>query len=206
MKNDRETKEKLKESAKAEFLEKGYAKASLRKICSDAGVTTGALYFFFKDKEDLFGSIVSKPFKELTDILRQNFSEDAEMFASGKEYVREDGDHDDLVEKLIHLLYSNREEFLLLLKRSQGTKYENCIDSVADSLEQGYRAMADNYAAQDPGKKVDSYMLHWLAHLHIDSFIHLLTHETDEREALRHMSAIMDHNVSAWMNLILVDE
>lgn len=43
---DRETKEKLLASAKAEFMEKGYAKASLRKICANAGVTTGALYFF----------------------------------------------------------------------------------------------------------------------------------------------------------------
>ena len=43
---DRETKEKLLASAKTEFMEKGYAKASLRKICANAGVTTGALYLF----------------------------------------------------------------------------------------------------------------------------------------------------------------
>ena len=65
MKDDKETKEKLIDSAKKEFLEKGYNKASLRKICADAGVTTGALYFFFKDKEDLFDSIVRKPYEEL---------------------------------------------------------------------------------------------------------------------------------------------
>lgn len=57
MGTDRETKEKLLVSAKSEFMEKGYAKASLRKICADAGVTTGALYFFFKGKEDLFRSL-----------------------------------------------------------------------------------------------------------------------------------------------------
>lgn len=54
MRADRETKEKLLASAKSEFLKKGYMKASLRKICANAEVTTGALYFFFKDKEDLF--------------------------------------------------------------------------------------------------------------------------------------------------------
>ncbi|MDE5680036.1 MAG: TetR/AcrR family transcriptional regulator, partial [Lachnospiraceae bacterium] len=45
MKEERETKENLIASAKAEFMEKGYVKASLRKICANAGVTTGALYF-----------------------------------------------------------------------------------------------------------------------------------------------------------------
>ena len=49
MGDELETREKLLESAMAEFSENGYMKASLRKICADAGVTTGALYFFFKN-------------------------------------------------------------------------------------------------------------------------------------------------------------
>ena len=47
---DSETKERLLACAKKEFVEKGYAKASLRAICREAGVTTGALYFFFRIK------------------------------------------------------------------------------------------------------------------------------------------------------------
>lgn len=50
MGDELETREKLLKSALAEFSEKGYMKASLRKICADAGVTTGALYFFFRKK------------------------------------------------------------------------------------------------------------------------------------------------------------
>ena len=49
MVNEKETKRKLQECAMKEFLEKGYMKASLRNICREAGVTTGALYFFFID-------------------------------------------------------------------------------------------------------------------------------------------------------------
>lgn len=41
------TRERLLESASREFLSNGYQKASLRTICRNAGVTTGALYFFF---------------------------------------------------------------------------------------------------------------------------------------------------------------
>ena len=50
MKDEKETREKLLASARQEFLEKGYTQASLRSICKNAGVTTGALYFFFQDK------------------------------------------------------------------------------------------------------------------------------------------------------------
>ncbi len=45
-------------SAKEEFLEKGYLNASLREICSKAGVTTGALYKRYSGKADLFQALV----------------------------------------------------------------------------------------------------------------------------------------------------
>ena len=38
MKNKKETMEKIKQAALEEFYEKGYAKASLRTICSRAGI------------------------------------------------------------------------------------------------------------------------------------------------------------------------
>ena len=67
LKEEKETRAKLLASAKAEFLEKGYMQASLRNICKNAGVTTGALYFFFKDKEDVFASLIEEPLHGLYD-------------------------------------------------------------------------------------------------------------------------------------------
>ena len=55
--HDRETKAQLLKYAKEEFMEKGFAGASLRSICRKADVTTGALYFFFKDKDDLLNVV-----------------------------------------------------------------------------------------------------------------------------------------------------
>ena len=49
-----DTRRRLLQSAEQEFALQGYDKASLRQICTSAGVTTGALYFFFDNKEDLF--------------------------------------------------------------------------------------------------------------------------------------------------------
>ena len=69
MKEEKETKERLLISAKKEFVEKGYLQASLRNICKNAGVTTGALYFFFQDKEDLFAAVVEEPLQCLREIM-----------------------------------------------------------------------------------------------------------------------------------------
>lgn len=203
---DRETKEKLLASAKTEFMEKGYAKASLRKICANAGVTTGALYFFFKDKEDLFRTIVEKPLHDLLDMLNTHFAEDAQLLSASDGYAYSDGDHEELVQLLICHLYANRDAFLLLLTKSQGTKFENCIDEVVEKIEKGYRVMAERMAEKTPGMQVNSYMLHWMTHMNIDAFIHLLTHEPNEQKALSHMRRIIDYLVKGWMKLILMSE
>lgn len=54
----KQTEQKLIESGKAEFLKKGYAKANLRDLCKTAGVTTGAFYFSFANKEALLAAIL----------------------------------------------------------------------------------------------------------------------------------------------------
>ena len=45
-----ETRQKIMDSAKRWFLEKGFKSAPLRKIVIDAGFTLGALYGYYKNK------------------------------------------------------------------------------------------------------------------------------------------------------------
>ena len=54
------TRERILECAKAEFLAKGYRAAQLKSIASAAQVTTGAIYRHFKDKNDLFLTLVKE--------------------------------------------------------------------------------------------------------------------------------------------------
>ena len=205
MGEDKETKERLIESAKAEFTEKGYMKASLRKICADAGVTTGALYFFFTDKEDLFAAIVGKPLDELNNLLLGHFAVENEMPLS-EIYEHIDGGHDELSAALIHHLYANYDAFMLLLTKAQGTRFEDAVDQMVDMIEITYRAMAENIARKLPNKEVNPYMLHWLSHMIIDAFIHLITHEQDESRAVVIMSRIMNFLVGGWIELVLEDK
>jgi len=128
LKNDKETKQKLLVSAKKEFMEKGYMKASLRNICKDAGVTTGALYFFFQDKEDLFGSLVREPLETLYQFMNEHYASEIDYAI---ENIKEMGNFEEdreAMEKIIRFMYHYREEFLLLIEKSQGSCYENFAD------------------------------------------------------------------------------
>ena len=202
---EKETRKNLKESAEAEFLEKGYLKSSLRRICASAGVTTGALYFFFRDKEALFGAIVEPPLEELKELLLVHFNTERKSLSSSATYYHIEGDHNDFSAMLVHHIYTNRSAFILLLTKSQGSRFENCVDGMVDMVEKNYLVVAEKMARAAPGKHINTYMLHWLAHMIIDAFIHLITHEQNEKKALVIISRIMDSLVGSWMELVLED-
>lgn len=203
MKTDSETKELLLKSAKSEFTQKGYMKASLRKICADANVTTGALYFFFDNKEDLFAAIVEPPYQELTAMLSEYFKQDMKSIAS-KGLTAQDDDHSEIAQMLIHHLYCHYDEFMLLLTKAQGSRFENCVDELVALIEKNYRLMANQLGRQYGGYKISEYMCHWLTHMSVDAFIHLMTHEPSEKKAQKHVNQIMNFIVKSAVHMIPV--
>ena len=199
-----ESREKLIECAKKEFLEKGFAKASLRHICADAGLTTGAVYFLFKDKNGLLGAIVDEPLQKIRQLMLAHFSAEQEEDFSA--YQQRDGDHDEFAAELIEVMYDNYDAMRILLDKSQGSAYENIVDRFIETTDRYYLDIAQNYADSVGGKRVNRYMLHWFSHIQIEAFVHLLTHERDRQRALQNISTVIDFLVNGWMMYILEDD
>lgn len=73
-----ETRLKLLAIARFEFATRGYADAATNDIVAKAGVTRGALYYHFKDKQDLFRVVVEDVARDI----QQTIHERAEQTAS----------------------------------------------------------------------------------------------------------------------------
>lgn len=204
MGEDKETRNKLLDSAKQEFLDKGYMKASLRTICKNAGVTTGALYFFFQNKEDLLKQLVEEPLKGLISIVESHFSDEINMDAS---FASTDENSEDIrvAGEIVHFMYQHYDIFQILLTKSQGSAYEDIVSKFADWIEEHYDRLAEQMTDKFGIQKPDQYMIHWLSHILIDAFVHLFTHESDEEKAVRHMEEIVVYLVSGWNGLFLCD-
>lgn len=201
MKNEKDTKAKLLASAKQEFQEKGYMHASLRSICKKAGVTTGALYFFFQDKEDVFASLVEEPLKKLYQVMNEHFSEEinqAEEGLSGKDVAVDL----EASRQIIHYLYEYYDEFQLILTKGQGSKFENMVDHFVAISEVHHRKMADKFTEHTGRDRVDDSMIHWLSHVMVDVFVYTITHEQSEDAAQEHMKAIIEFIISGWFGVL----
>lgn len=198
MPDEKATRPKLMECARQEFLEKGYMKASLRSICKKAGVTTGALYFFFQNKEDLFSAVVEETLEGLLVLIQSHFSR--EISTDAQTALTGDASEDiQSAKEILHYLYQHYDMILILLTKSQGSAYETILEQFVDILEQHYDKLTEQISVKMGVPKPDKCILHWASHMQIDTFVYLLTHENDEEKALKSIEQMVAYLVAGWV-------
>ena len=123
-----ETQQKIMNSAKCWFLERGFKSAPLRTIVSDAGFTLGAFYGYYKNKEELFYALTDEVAQGVAAIVgsigedMQKLPPEQRLYSMLDCYLRR-------LPELVDYLCTHRGEVTLLLRCSEGTKYENFFDS-----------------------------------------------------------------------------
>ena len=202
MKDEKETRKKLLICARAEFIQKGYMQASLRSICKNAGVTTGALYFFYKDKEDLFASVVEAPLQKIYAEMAEHYAEEKQQIASEDPMHMDFSDDMKRAIAIVHMMYQYRDDLQLVLTKAQGSKYEHITDTFIAATQKHYRLIADMMCETAGIKPFDDYFIHWTAHMQIDIFIHMITHEPEEDKAVEHMKDIVSYLVAGWIGML----
>ncbi len=183
--------EKVKKAVKEEFLEKGYEDASIRSIGARAGMTSAGLYRHYADKEAMFNAMVEPlidSIKEWTrrhtsrkyDLLEENVSDD-KLF--GENFV-------DMVKEVI---LPRRDEFILLISRSAGTKYENFVhDYVEDNqkafLEEIRYLKRKGYQTAEIGEEE----LHMLLSAYLTACFEPIIHDYDDEKVEKYLNTVQE--------------
>ena len=131
--SEENTKELLLSAARAELLRCGYQKASLRKICAAADVTTGALYFFFKNKEELFNCLVGDVAERLLQLVQRQTDSEVNGRGDSAAYQRE----------LNEYLCENKDIVRILFYCSEGTAYSDFRERYCAEAAKGFYMFYD---------------------------------------------------------------
>lgn len=124
------THEMILKSAMKIFSLVGFRNASIRTICKEAGVTNGAFYAHFESKDALFAALVS----EKLAVFNETYQDMSEISIRSIEDVMKIFEMSyNSIETLIHYVYSEKEVFMLVLKSSGGTSYENFVQGLIDA-------------------------------------------------------------------------
>lgn len=197
-KKQNNTLENILNAAKAEFLEKGFRGASLRNIVKNANVTTGAFYGYFKSKEDLFDALVSEP----ADFIMREFNRIQTEFTYLTPDEQEAGmgkiSKNSLID-WIDFIIDNADVFKLILKSSEGTRYENFIH---DMVTREVQATHDFIKTLNQnGKNIpcpDDNLAHILISGMFTAYFEIALHDMPKESAKKYVDDLSKFHIAGW--------
>lgn len=196
------TKEKILEYAKSEFLKKGFKNASLRSISKNAGVTTGAIYGYFKDKDSIFLELVIDFMKGLKNLIIE--IEENEMNIEALELLGTKENRSNIVRihnRYIEYIYDNIESAKLVILCSDGSSAENYIEEISNLItktdEKRLKKLSSNKNVE-----IEEFVLHMLVKFYVTSICELIEHNIKREDALRYMTKISTFFFAGWAEVL----
>lgn len=199
---DDSARDKILEAAKVEFMERGFADASMRTIAERAGFTTGMLYSRFADKSEIFCELVETPADELYNYFMTVQDEFAGFPA---EYQRKEMHSyvERKIERMIDILYDNFDAFKLIVCRSGGTSYEYYVDKMIDVETQSTFRFID--LMRKSGYKIAEIrkdLAHMLASAMFNGMFEVVMHDLAKEDARQYIGKLQAFFNAGWDKLL----
>lgn len=149
-----EIRQAIEKSAIDIFLEKGYLNTKIKDIAEKANVSVGSIYIYFKNKEDLFYTLLPQYFVEAFKNYNYN------VFPTlTRAFFNKEQDLENYIpnHRNIDRLIVNRKRLLILLKCSKGTKYENLKDELLENIVQSEKDCLKEYGLGENYRTTQNY-------------------------------------------------
>ena len=190
-KDELNTRAKILRAAKQEFFTNGFADTNVRTIAEKAGVTTGALYNLFDNKDGIFEALVSGVFDEFLNIIMNHDAVGAENFdmkMSGLPAITEVSQHRFL--KMVDFFYDNWDAMKLIVCCSKGSSYERIFDKAIDVVDRETIQLLEH-----DGVKISRrirFFIHVMVTVSFENLKEIFYHNLKKSEAVEY---ILDFNV-----------
>ncbi len=190
------------DSARREFLQKGFEKASMRSIAENAGITPGNIYTYFENKNSLFETIVEPfsaeffrdmeasmaGFKESLDDMAQTFSKETAL---------------KVIDRQLDRIYSNYDAIKLLLFHSKGSSMENFKNDVIEKYTSLCLSLLEAIARKQGSKRRFSALsVHMILSLFFTRIEEIIIYEITQEEAWQYRHEWTGIIHGAWNGLI----
>jgi len=177
----KEVKERILKAARTEFTENGFARTKMRSIAERAGVSTGNLYTYFPNKDDLFCALVAPAIDQINEYSNYDRIKSIENIdvCCTYEWNR------DLYLEIVDVHCRNREDLKLIYFKSQGSSLEDfredCIRKMDETVPHDKYALPHSEA----GERVDRFLWHSLHSFAVNTFIEMTMHDLSREEMVQ---------------------
>jgi len=188
-----EVRNRIIEAAVNEFSRSGYEKASMRDICKAAGISVSNTYNYYRNKEELFESIVKPVYEMVKNMFRQSLMQSAQKLSSGGNTMAH---IDDIVGKILQMDARQRQLLIILVEQSAGTRYEKSKEEMMVLFR-----MHLAEAVRQPGgaaqiKESSGYIINIIAENYMDGLLKILKDYRDPAWAEANMKMLLTYHLN----------
>ena len=195
------TQQKILQAAKQEFLEKGFQGASLRNIVKTAGVTTGAFYCYYSNKEALVAALVEEHAAAVMGCFMQ--AQDNFEQLPGEEQSEHLSDAaGSCMQWCVDYMYDHYDAFKLILCCSEGTPYahfiHNMVEREGEASQKYMKTMCD---AGIEFPTVSESLMHMIYTGFFSSVLQIIEHDMDRETAKKNVYQLREFQTGGWERL-----
>ncbi len=193
--------EKVKKAIKEEFLEKGYEDASIRSIGARAGMTSAGLYRHYADKEAMFNAMVEPLIVSIKTWTKRHTDTKFSMVDDGVSNDELFGET--FIDMIREVILPRRDEFILLMTRSNGTKYENFIHDYVEGNQKEFMETlrylkGKGYQVLD----VSEEEIHMLLSAYLTACFEPIIHDFDDEKVDKYLNTVHEFFMPGWLRIM----
>lgn len=192
--------EKIIHFAKQEFLQYGFNDASLRNIAAAAGMTTGAIYTYFKDKNALFEAIVDPVYSQVEGIFEELSASyyNADTVLCDITFQKSIDDF----EEIYGFIYKHFDLFRLLVVGANGSSRSNFVHTIVDYEVQHTLIYLERMKrSKNIDAQIDCTILHIISESYINALLEPVRHNMSYEEALENLSFLVIFYTGGWQSI-----
>lgn len=190
---------KIMAAARAEFLEMGYEKASMRRIGERCQMTAAGIYRHCKDKADLFDQLVAPAVENLKVWAQAHMLRYEEPVKKGRKLVWQDSN----IDMMRELVYPHMEVYHLLVAKSKGSRYENFLHDLTEAAQDKLLAYLEEL--RESGYQVPQIappQIHLLLTAYVTALFEPVVHNYSCEEASEALTMLEKFFLPGWKLLM----
>ncbi|MCR5485901.1 MAG: TetR/AcrR family transcriptional regulator [Lachnospiraceae bacterium] len=190
---------KIMAAAKAEFMEMGFEKASMRSIAGRSGMTAAGIYRHCKDKGDLFYQLVSPAEDKLMAWAVAHMRRYDEPVKKSRQVVWQDS----FIDMMREVVYPNMEDYHLLIAKSKGSKYEDYLHHLTEMAQDKFLAYLGELGKSGiKVPEISAQQLHLLLTAYLTALFEPVVHNYPREEADEALATLEKFFLPGWKKMM----
>jgi len=179
-----EVKLEILKASKELFLQEGFRGATLNMIAQKAKISKSNLYNYFPSKEEIFYYLTDGANVQIESMFNTILEHESDEAFNPEEFIEL------MSNQLIELLTNYKEEVLLVVDCSEGTKFQNTKDAIIDRLQE--HCLNEFKKFNIIMENSDHFFVHYISASLVEGLLEIIRHNKSDSWIKSNIKLLID--------------